>query len=285
MPEYIKEADSDCCENRIGKFSPCSKYSDWNFSDIFSFVEGTDFKFAAPSWVIPGTILKNCEYLSGRIEEVCLLFFETESCLKYGTADLPDELRNKDLSYHTHLPLDLDWSNPVTEIFSVIEKLVNKVAFLDPAAHVLHPPVDSDLCRKVLPELSSLMKQSGMNGSFFLLENIKGNDLCDIVDVINECGFGICFDLGHYLSYSQDGLMDIPDLWDHVKMVHLNAPGEDSRHESLDMLDEKGVAVLDEVLGNVRPGTVFTIEVFEERGFVDSLYFLADRFRKNGGFK
>lgn len=271
------------CTKEKNKSSKSQEKSDWTVADIFSSVKGLEFTLAAPSWIIPDTAAENCRYLKDRVDEVCLLFFETQSCLEYGEEDLPEWLCDTGLRFHTHLPLDLDWNKPVTDIYAVIKKLVNKVAFLDPGFHVLHPPVDSDLCRKVLPELAEIMKADGIDRSFFLFENIKGNDLYDIVDVLDACGYGICFDLGHFLAYFQSRLMNLESLWDRVGMVHLNAPGAGSRHEPLTMLDDDGVAVLDELLGMICPGTVITVEVFEEHGFVDSLFFLSDRIRKNRG--
>lgn len=34
------------------------------------------FKLAAPSWVIPGTVADNCHFLSGKVDEVALLFLK-----------------------------------------------------------------------------------------------------------------------------------------------------------------------------------------------------------------
>lgn len=285
MPDKkIKIAPGSCDKDLREFFSTSvSSHQKWRVSDFLPEKMNTHFRVAAPSWVIPATVAKNCDYLDGRVDEVCLLLFETGGCLAYTEQDLPSTLVNKRFSYHTHLPLDLDWNGGAEEVFGVIEKLVNKVAFLDPGAHVLHPPLELPLCRQVLPDLAELMILSGMKPSSFLLENIRGNDLCSIIDVIDDCGFGICFDLGHVLAHSQDDLLRVPGLWERVDMVHLNAPGRGARHESLDLLDEKGVQMMDTVLEAVRPGTVITIEVFDERGFVDSLAFLGRRLLKTGG--
>lgn len=283
MPDSKFNTFPEGCAGGVLRSFSLAENRDWRVSDFFPENINCKFTLAAPSWVVPATARENCEYLSDKVDEVCLLLFETESCLKYGEDDLPSLSDGKELRFHTHLPLDLDWNRPAPEILACIEKIVNKVAFLDPWAHVLHPPLGLPLCRQIFPELAGLMKKAGLKPSSFLIENIKGNDLCEIIDVIDACGFGICFDLGHVLAYSQECLLRVKSLWSRVRLVHLNAPGKGSKHEPLNRLDKKGVAMLDYVLKELHPGTVITLEVFEELGFVESLSFLAERESLTGG--
>ena len=49
-------------------------------------------RLAAPSFVLPGTVAENARFLSGRVDEMALCFFEAQACLKYGENDLPPDL-------------------------------------------------------------------------------------------------------------------------------------------------------------------------------------------------
>ena len=70
-------------------------------------------RLAAPSFVLPGTVAENARFLSGRVDEMALCFFEAQACLKYGENDLPPDLAEPSesgrLRCHVHLPVDLPW--------------------------------------------------------------------------------------------------------------------------------------------------------------------------------
>lgn len=109
-----------------------------------------------------------------------------------------------------------------------------------------------------------------------LLENIKENSLEGLIGTIRECGFKICLDLGHILTYAQHSLFEHSELVNMVSMLHLNGPGLRGKHESLDILDDDGLRVLDIMLRLLPEGGTVTIEVFEEKGFFNSLQFLSE---------
>ena len=126
---------------------------------------------AAPSCVIPAHIPENCRYLEPLVDEVGLCFFETRACLEYGPKELPPDLADLDLSFHIHLPLDLDWSGGGREAAEVCIRLADKADFLSPRVYVLHPP-DS------VGELEAFLghwRASGFEPGRILLENIREN--------------------------------------------------------------------------------------------------------------
>ncbi|MDR2489320.1 MAG: hypothetical protein LBD42_07500 [Desulfovibrio sp.] len=84
---------------------------------------------AAPSWVMPGTIVENCVFLATMVDEVGLLFMESASCLAYDKQELPDFLADLSLSYHVHLPVDLPMHEPARAAGIC-------AALLDAAAHL-----------------------------------------------------------------------------------------------------------------------------------------------------
>lgn len=231
-------------------------------------------KLAAPSWVIPGTIAENCSYLSGKVDELALLFFETKSCLAYTDEDLPVEILDTGLSFHIHHPLDLPWHKGGAKVAEIVLALSNKAAHLNPAAHVVHPPQSGLDAGKLILEFATALKECDINPQDVLLENIKENSLAGLSGVIRDCGFKICLDLGHILAYAQHSIIENGEFEGLVSMLHLNAPGVRGKHESLDKLNAEGIKALDKMFVLLSENGTVTVEVFEEKGFFNSLQFL-----------
>ncbi|WP_320170747.1 cobamide remodeling phosphodiesterase CbiR [Maridesulfovibrio sp.] len=232
---------------------------------------------AAPSWVIPGTVAENCFHLAGKVDEIALLFFETEACLKYTRNDLPTDLAETGLSFHIHHPLDLPWSAGGDAVAGIVLELASLAAHLSPRAHVIHPPEDGPEAEKALMDFAGAIRGAGFDPGMFLFENIKENSLSDYVGTIRECGFGICLDLGHILSYGQHSLLD-GQIKGIVRMLHLNAPGPGGKHAPLDSLSDSDIPVLDVMFSLLDGNGTVTVEVFEEVGFSNSLKFLEKYF-------
>ncbi|WP_320174600.1 cobamide remodeling phosphodiesterase CbiR [Maridesulfovibrio sp.] len=242
------------------------------------FLNNTDFRFqlSAPSWVISGTIFENCRFLEGKVDEIALLFFETESCLAYTKTDLPEELIDTGLAFHIHHPLDLPWEEGGGRVAEIVIALNEKAAHLNPTAHVVHPPSMGPEAAGLIREFAAVVSRGGVRPETILLENIKENSLLGLTRVIADCGMKICLDLGHILAYAQHDLLRDPDLDGQVAMLHLNAPGPKGRHLGLDHLNSDGFETLDVLFEKLNKGGTVTVEVFEEESFFNSLQLLSD---------
>ncbi|MCT4535020.1 cobamide remodeling phosphodiesterase CbiR [Halodesulfovibrio sp.] len=229
---------------------------------------------AAPSWVMAGSVYENCVFLEGKVDEVALLFFESESCLAYGEEDLPRELAQLDLSYHVHLPLDLAWDNPEA-VAETIVTLMQKVRFLGVQQAVLHPPVTSgknalsvEHAQQALRLVARAWSKHGFDCKDLLLENVEGADLIHLAPVITSLELGVCIDIGHIIAYGHDALLDRADIFNRLRMLHLNAPADvttakgRSKHASLVHLDAAGKHVARKVLQHVRQDCVLVYELF-----------------------
>ncbi|CCO25438.1 cobamide remodeling phosphodiesterase CbiR [Maridesulfovibrio hydrothermalis] len=236
----------------------------------------SQLELAAPSWVVPGTVADNCYYLAGKVDEVALLFFEARSCLAYTEVDLPAELIDTGLSFHIHHPLDLPWHEGGLKVAEIVLALNDLAAHLNPTCHVIHPPQAGPDADVLICEFAAGLKGGSIKSGKILFENIKENSLLEQVTTIRNCGFKICLDLGHILSYAQQDLLKHKDLAGMVSMVHLNAPGAKGRHESLELLDGSGKKMMKTLLDILSDGGTVTIEVFEEKGFFNSLQFLKE---------
>ncbi|MCK9239847.1 cobamide remodeling phosphodiesterase CbiR [Desulfocurvus sp.] len=227
--------------------------------------------WAAPSFVVPDTVAGNCRFLAGLAPEVGLLFFETQACLEYGPQDLPAELARLGLRCHVHLPLDLPWERGAGAVWDAVRGLADKAAFLKPRAYVLHPPATV----RELEALVALWAGHGLDPAALLLENVRGNDLRELLAPSAALGLSLCLDLGHLMAYNQP----MPALardWERVRMLHLCAPGPGGRHRPLAELDRTGRALLERLLAETGPQAVLMLEIFEAPGLFASAALLAD---------
>jgi hypothetical protein len=227
------------------------------------------FTLAAPSFVIPAGVAENARFLARHFAEIGLLFFETRACLDYTDADLPPDLAELPVSWHVHLPLDLPWDQGIDPAWEAVARLMDKGAFLRPHAWVLHPPAEPGQ----LAGLAARLREAGMDPADILLENVEESDLCALWDESRAGGFSTCLDLGHILAYDQRAVLDLPGLWETVRMLHVYAPGQGGRHAPLDRLDTAGQSLLRVMLGRFQGQTV-TVEVFDKTGIFESIALL-----------
>ncbi len=221
------------------------------------------FTVAAPSFVIPAGVVENSHFLADCFPEVALLLFESEACLAYTDIDLPTTLAALPVSWHVHLPLDLAWDTGLDRAWETIAILMDKIAFLAPRAWVLHPPAKPDM----LGPLAKRFCDFGVAPADVLLENVDESDLTAIWPEVQANGFSVCLDLGHILAYDQHPVLDLPGLWEIVRMLHIYAADKGSgKHNGLEHLDEHGRNLLRTILKRFK-GDTLTLEIFNEAIF------------------
>lgn len=246
-------------------------------------------RLGAPSWVMPGALSENCDFLATRVDEVCLLFMESAACLNYGQQDLPETLAQLPLSFHVHLPLDLPiWDDPA-KAAAICFALLGKSAFLARAEGgegqkprhlrgVLHPPAEDHArpgratCQ--LDAFIRFFEDLGGDPSLLMLENVEGNDLLRHLELASIHAMEICLDLGHALAYGQDDLLEDNSLPELLGMLHLSAPGPASSpaaHLPLAALDQRGREQAARLCGMLPPGKLIMLELFNWSHIKDSL--------------
>lgn len=230
-------------------------------------------RLAAPSWVFPGTILENCRFLEGKVDEAALLFFDAESSLAYTRQDLPSELASLALSYHVHLPSALPWGRGGEAVAALCLALMDKVAHLGATRCVLHPPTAQGLpaSEMLLEAFAGKWEAAGRSLADICVENTHENDLVALIEqgFFAESGFGICFDLGHMLAYGQHKLVKLVRHargksvfgGSTVRMVHYNAPGGSS-HLPLTALDAAGLDLGEALCEVLAPEGIIVAEFF-----------------------
>lgn len=228
------------------------------------------WNIAAPSCVLPGTAAENARFLSGKVAEVGLCLYETESCLAYGADDLPPSLARLPLSWHAHLPVDLPWEAGGAAAADTALAVLDKAAFLNPRLAVLHPPGGKDRAT-LLADFAAWWRTHG--GAPVLLENIGDCSLNEAAVAAGEF-FGLCLDVGHMLAYGHEDALDRPDVLARVRLVHWSAPGAGDQHLPLTALtpQQRHVARRAARAADVLP----MIEVFHWAGIEASMPVLTD---------
>jgi hypothetical protein len=210
------------------------------------------FRLAAPSCVIPDRVGPNCRALSPLVREVALMLLETAGCLNYDQRDLPADLPNLNLAYHAHLPLDLPWSDGPKAVAGVISGLEQKIAFLCPRGYVLHPPAPG--------QLSGLLRERPDLASMLWLENTGQSDLTEIWDELTTLDLNVCLDVGHMVSYGQEGIMSLPGFFDRVRILHIYGAESKQGHAGLSHLPDP--ELLRDILRRVRGDETLVVEIF-----------------------
>lgn len=217
-------------------------------------------EFAAPSWVIPGSVLENARFLAGKVSHCGLCLFDWRASIAYGKDDLPDELGCINLEWHLHLPLDLPWEQGAAASISL--ELLKKTAFLKPGFVVLHPPSNRNLpeTRKLLLDFAREWWQ--ITQVAILLENTADCDVCSLGEnFLRQIEFGFCFDVGHFLTGRQSALLE-NDFIRKARLIHWHAPGGRDRHWPLTKLSVQEKGALTRIPALLLPHTIHMLEIF-----------------------
>ncbi|EGB14356.1 hypothetical protein DND132_1143 [Pseudodesulfovibrio mercurii] len=224
------------------------------------------FPLAAPSSVLRAGLAENSVFLADYFPEIAILFFETEACLAYTEEDMPPSLADLPCTWHVHMPLDLPWQAGFETVWRKIDGLVDKLAPVSPRVYVLHPPTAPDM---LLP-LADRLRDKGVDPARFLIENVGQCNLTRVWDEVVEGGYSACLDIGHIQAYGQRDILQLPGLWDRVRMLHIYGAERDMRHWPLRELDPVGQVLLRAMLDRASDFTV-TIELFRKEELFDSL--------------
>ena len=238
-------------------------------------------RWAAPSFVMAGTVAENVRFTKGQVPEMALCLFETAGCLAYTEADLPAAGERlgpggAPMRFHAHLPVDLPWEEGASprerggRACETALAVLARVADLEPCLCVLHPPClgpDTDAAL-----LDAFLERWTMRSAVpVLLENIGGAPLFDLPrSLFGPGAYGVCLDAGHLMGYHQEPLMDT-DLPGLVRLMHWSAPGGGDRHRPLTEFTAAERQMALRVVRATPPEATQLIEVFNWEGVRASL--------------
>ncbi len=216
------------------------------------------WRIAAPSFIWPDRVGANCRRLQGLVDEAALVFFQTQGSLEYNDRDLPPWMRDLDLVYHLHLPLDLPWEKGPEAAADKSAALAQKTAFCQPHSYVLHPPRSLDTFLRFHRHWC----KNGLQSKDLLLENIADTDLISLLPAVKDTDCRICLDYGHLVAYRQWGLLEEELIPARLSMLHIYAPVGGHTHKGLTYLPVQDQDAVLDLLCLLPAGGVVVLEVF-----------------------
>ncbi len=250
------------------------------------------FRIGTTSYIIPADILPNVDYLAGRVSDIQLVLFETDT---HGS-NLPDESLRRalneraarhNLSYTIHLPLDLRLADGGTaEHDSLVKarRVIEATRELKPAAYTLHldagrlpPPwgacrkhplslaVWQDQAVRALETVSAWIPDPGL----LCVENLEKWDPVAFEAVLDRVAVSRTVDIGHLWLEDKEPLPILEKWLPRTRVVHLHGIGSRDHQSLLLMPPEKRDPVVR--LLKERFTGILTLEVFNERDLAESL--------------
>ncbi|MBQ3058690.1 MAG: hypothetical protein IJD16_00015 [Desulfovibrio sp.] len=236
-------------------------------------------RLAAPSFTLPGTVAENATFLSGKVDEVGLCFFESDACMTYTQDDLPSSLADLPLQWHVHLPVDLPWpatGHDTRQAAITAFTILQKATFLHPHLAVLHPPeADISRQRSLLSSFTFYWQSLTQNkGPQLALENVGYADVISLgSSFLQEHGMAFCLDVGHLLGYAQNTLLQ-SELPEQAALVHWSAPGRQDEHLPLDSLTLPQRCTAQNLMARLPCTAIHLVEIFYWQGIPPSLTLL-----------
>ncbi len=250
------------------------------------------FRIGTTSYIIPADILPNVDYLAGRVSDIQLVLFETDS---HGS-NLPDaDLRRAlidraarhDLTYTIHLPLDLrlaDGGAAEHESLVKARRVIEATRELNPVAYTLHldagrlpPPwgacrerplslaVWQDQAVRALETVSAWIPDPRL----LCVENLEKWNPDAFESVLDRVPVSRTADIGHLWLEGKEPLPILEKWLPRTRVVHLHGIGTRDHQSLLLMPAEKRDPVVR--LLKERFDGILTLEVFNERDLAESL--------------
>ena len=253
-------------------------------------------RLGTSSYIIPADIIPNLHHLSGRVDDVELILFESDEFSNIPSHDDVQAMaviaREADLTFTVHLPLDihLGSADEAERVASVgkCQRVIERMSPVDPFAWVLHlhgdhrgHPPTNDVPRWTEENRRSLSEllDGGPPSRMICIEVLDYN--FDLVErLVKEFDLSVCMDVGHLMVNGRDVPAHLDRWMSRSKVFHVhgvNPEGKDHCH--LGHLPPGFLEDLMERLSKLSPDDdrVVTMEIFGEDDFEQSLRTVAER--------
>jgi sugar phosphate isomerase/epimerase len=255
-----------------------------------SFKHRFPFTLAATSFVYPDDYVPNVRRLAPFVDEIELLFCESEALpVERTIRELAALAQQHDLGYNVHLPSDvcIGHSAPARRERAVeaMLKVFGLAAPLTPSTFTLHIPWEgssfaeepaSAWRQNVHLSLAELVRALG-DPARISVETLD-YPLEWLADVIDASGVRICMDIGHLLLHGHDVRRFFDRFAPHVSIIHLHGVDNDRDHLPLDRLSKPFEDLVMGVLSGFKG--IVSVEVFAYDALAASLNWLDTRFKK-----
>jgi hypothetical protein len=249
------------------------------------------FRFGTTSYIIPADIIPNVEFLSGKVDDIELVLFESE---EFSNLPSPEDMHHlatlageADLTYSVHLPLDvyLGHQDRRERLRSAgkCRKIIDLTRGLPKSAYVLHfeagPGIDinafsvSELdrfTRALHDSCAMLLQQVDVPAVQICVENLNyPYEL--VLPVVEEYGFSVTLDVGHLEHYGFPTGEYLAGLLCRSRVLHMHGTRLGKDHNSLSCMKAETLdMVMGALAGDPMPDRVFTLEIFSEEDFFSS---------------
>jgi sugar phosphate isomerase/epimerase len=211
------------------------------------------FPVACPSFVYPAGYVENVRRLAPFVDEIQLLFFESDPRSLPSPAlveELSDLAAGHGIGYHVHLPSDIypghTDPNERRRAAETIHTIMERCQVLSPSTFTLHlerNPAGTDNLpkerwRQYLFESLKRMLPPETPPRKISIETLD-YPLEWVAPVIEEMDLSVCMDMGHLLVHGID-LLAFYEKWkDRITVVHLHGVDGSEDHLPLDRLSDE----------------------------------------------
>ena len=204
------------------------------------------FRLGTTSFILPANYADNVAFLAPLVDDVELLFFESEaqSLPKKQEVEKLHQLKKEHgISYTLHLPLDLHPGSRDESLrrksMDVCRRLVASTFRLDPLAWILHIPLSGDN-----PEGN----RASMERSIGELENegLDRNQLCletldypfeQVLEMAEKHDVSMCIDIGHLLLHGFTVENCLEACLKRTRVVHVHGLRKRKDHQEISLID------------------------------------------------
>jgi sugar phosphate isomerase/epimerase len=251
------------------------------------------FRLATTSFIYPQDYIPNVRRLTGTVDEIELLFFESRAIPSPQTIrELAAIARESGLTYNVHLPVDVSIGHPGRlrreQDVAVLLHVLEQAAPLAPSTHTLHIPREpgtaagsspADWVERVHASLSGLVR-AGADPARISIENLD-YPLQALAEVIAGLGFRVCLDVGHLILYGQPLDAFHQCFSPAIDIIHLHGATRSREHLAADQLPPEFVGELLPIIADFRG--VISLEVFSASALMASLEWLSALWNKPPG--
>ena len=251
------------------------------------------FKLSTTSYIYPDHILPNVAMLAPFLDEIELVLFESEGENNFpGDAQIKGLMNfrlHQDITFNVHLPIDIFLGDKNEEIrsrgISIVKKFIEQTLCLHPSVFILHFDLrdkngqeaqDVETWRNRILQSSKEILESGIEPNRVSIETL-GYPFGWVEDIVRQCGFSICLDIGHILLYGQDLKFYLNQYLPEASIVHLHGFQNGIDHLGIDRLPDPTLKLIFSHLLNYHG--IVSIEVFSMDDLKRSLFTLEEKWR------
>jgi sugar phosphate isomerase/epimerase len=251
------------------------------------------FTLACPSFVYPAGYVDNARHLAPFVDEIQLLFFESQTPESLPSQGLIRELAglagSEKLTYNIHLPSDIYPGHPDPaerrRAADVVRKILECCEPLAPSTYTLHlnrnpedlPALSAARWQDYLVDTLFWMLPSNTNRRMISVETLD-YPFELVAPVIAESNLSVCMDMGHLMVHGVD-ISAFFDNWkDRITIVHLHGVNGATDHLPLDRLSKDLMQTVLKILRSF--SGVVSLEVYSYASLNASLAHLGRQWQK-----